>query len=119
MRAKLATAVAAAVLAATSASAFAQTRYPARPIRVIVPYPPGGITDVATRMVTQEISKTLGQNIIVDNRPGANSILGVDIAAKSAPDSAPGHREILRLSHRDGLRQPAAPTTGARKWQRR
>ena len=86
MRAKLATAVAAAVLAATSASAFAQTRYPARPIRVIVPYTPGGITDVATRMVTQEISKTLGQNIIVDNRPGANSILGVDIAAKSAPD---------------------------------
>ena len=71
---------------AASGAAFAQTKYPNRPLRVIVPYTPGGITDVATRMVTQEIAKTLGQNVIVDNRPGANSIVGVDIAAKSVPD---------------------------------
>ena len=71
---------------AVTGAAFAQTKYPNRPLRVIVPYTPGGITDVATRMVTQEIAKTLGQNVIVDNRPGANSIVGVDIAAKSVPD---------------------------------
>jgi tripartite-type tricarboxylate transporter receptor subunit TctC len=64
----------------------AQTKYPARPVRVIVPYTPGGITDVATRMVTQELVKSLGQNVIVDNRPGANSIVGVEMVAKSSPD---------------------------------
>ncbi|MGZ5261713.1 MAG: tripartite tricarboxylate transporter substrate binding protein, partial [Burkholderiales bacterium] len=60
----------------TSTGAVAQGKYPSRPLRVIVPYTPGGITDVATRMVTQELTKTLGQNVIVDNRPGANSIVG-------------------------------------------
>lgn len=83
-------ALGAALLAVTCACAFAQTKspvkYPTRPLRVIVPYTPGGITDVATRMVTQEIAKTLGQNVIIDNRPGANSIVGVDLAAKALPD---------------------------------
>jgi tripartite-type tricarboxylate transporter receptor subunit TctC len=64
----------------------AQTKYPSRPLRVVVPYTPGGITDVATRMVTQELIKSLGQNVIVDNRPGANSIVGVEMVAKSSPD---------------------------------
>jgi tripartite-type tricarboxylate transporter receptor subunit TctC len=64
----------------------AQTKYPSRPLRVVVPYTPGGITDVATRMVTQELVKSLGQNVIVDNRPGANSIVGVEMVAKSSPD---------------------------------
>ncbi len=63
-----------------------QSRYPSRPIRVIVPYTPGGITDVTTRMVTQELVKSFSQNVIVDNRPGANSIIGVDLVAKSSPD---------------------------------
>jgi tripartite-type tricarboxylate transporter receptor subunit TctC len=81
------TCAASALLAVALAhSALAQTKYPARPIRVIVPYTPGGITDVATRMVTQEITKTLGQNVIVDNRPGANSIVGVEMGAKAPPD---------------------------------
>ena len=82
----LVSALIAATLGGTCGHALAQSQYPVRPIRVIVPYTPGGITDVATRMVTQEITKTLGQNVIVDNRPGANSIVGVEIAAKSAPD---------------------------------
>lgn len=67
-------------------TAAAQTAYPNRPIRVVVPYPPGGITDVATRIVTQELAKRVGQNIIVDNRPGANSILGVELVSKATPD---------------------------------
>jgi tripartite-type tricarboxylate transporter receptor subunit TctC len=74
------------VLAATCAAALAQTRYPSRPVRVVVPYTPGGITDVATRMVMLEVQKSLAQNVIVDNRPGANSIVGVEIVAKAAPD---------------------------------
>ena len=64
----------------------ASTAYPARPIRIVVPYTPGGFTDVTTRIVAAELSKNFGQNIIVDNRPGANSIVGVDIVSKSAPD---------------------------------
>src|SRR5580765_4018161 len=68
-----------------SVNTEAQT-YPNKPIRWIVPYTGGGITDVVTRVVTQKMSVPLGQPIVVDNRPGANSILGSDIAAKSAPD---------------------------------
>lgn len=66
-------------------SVEAQT-YPNKPIRWVVPYTGGGITDVVTRLVTQKMSGSLGQPIVVDNRPGANSILGSDLAAKAAPD---------------------------------
>jgi tripartite-type tricarboxylate transporter receptor subunit TctC len=60
--------------------------YPNKPIRWVVPYTGGGITDVVTRVVTQKMASALGQPIIVDNRPGANSILGSDLVAKAAPD---------------------------------
>jgi len=60
--------------------------YPNKPIRWIVPYTGGGITDVVTRIVTQKMSGPLGQPVVVDNRPGANSILGSDLGAKAAPD---------------------------------
>jgi tripartite-type tricarboxylate transporter receptor subunit TctC len=60
--------------------------FPNRPIRVIVPYTPGGITDVVTRITALEMARTLAVNVIVDNRPGANSILGVEMVAKSTPD---------------------------------
>jgi tripartite-type tricarboxylate transporter receptor subunit TctC len=73
----------AALIAATSAHAQA---WPAKPVRWIVPYPPGGITDTVTRLVTQKVSEGIGQPIVVENRPGANSILGADLAAKAAPD---------------------------------
>ena len=65
--------------------AYGQT-WPTKPIRWIVPYTGGGLTDVVTRVVTQKMQGPLGQPIVVDNRPGANSILGSDIAAKAAPD---------------------------------
>ena len=74
-----------ALLALTQGSQ-AQQNYPARPIRVVVPYTPGGITDLVTRIFAQEISKAVNQNVLVDNRPGANSILGVEIVSKAAPD---------------------------------
>jgi tripartite-type tricarboxylate transporter receptor subunit TctC len=60
--------------------------YPSKPIRWVVPYTGGGITDVVTRIVTQKMQGPLGQPIVVDNRPGANSILGSDIVAKAPPD---------------------------------
>ncbi len=76
---------AACVLAFTQ-GVLAQSNYPTRPIRVVVPYTPGGITDVVTRIVAQEVSKGVGQTLLIDNRPGANSILGVDILSKAAAD---------------------------------
>jgi tripartite-type tricarboxylate transporter receptor subunit TctC len=60
--------------------------WPTKSIRWIIPYPPGGITDSATRMVVQRIAEQTGWTIVVENKPGANSILGADIAAKAAPD---------------------------------
>jgi len=60
--------------------------YPSRPVRVLVPYTPGGITDLVTRITAGELSKSLGQTFVVDNRPGANSILAVDMVSKATPD---------------------------------
>jgi len=74
----------AAVLAWT-AGIQAQT-YPSKPIKWIVPYTPAGITDNVTRIVTQRVQEQTGWNIVVENKPGANSILGADLAAKAAPD---------------------------------
>ena len=71
-------------LAATSA-AFAQG-YPNRPIKVIVPWPPGQTTDIAARMVSEKLAPVLGQPLIVDNRPGAGGLIGTEAASKAAPD---------------------------------
>lgn len=59
---------------------------PDRPVRIIVPYTPGGTTDIATRLVAEPLSKVIGQPVVVENRPGANSIVGAAAAAQSAPD---------------------------------
>lgn len=78
-------------LAAASAlclpAAHAQSSaWPSRPVRLVVGYPPGGFTDVTARLVAQQLQERLGQSFIVENRPGANGILGVDSVAKAAPD---------------------------------
>ena len=64
---------------------FAQD-YPAKPIRVIVPFPPGGGTDIIARLVTQKITERLNVNFLIDNRPGAGGSLGSEIVARSVPD---------------------------------
>ena len=80
--------LAAAALAACSilAAAAACAQYPTRPIKWIVPYTPGEITDSATRMITQRLEGVLGQPIVIENKPGANSIVGVEAASRSNPD---------------------------------
>src|SRR5678815_4995612 len=60
--------------------------WPSRPLRYIVPFPPGAFNDTLGRTISTELSKTLGQPMVVDNRPGGNSVIGTEIAAKSAPD---------------------------------
>ena len=60
--------------------------WPTRPIRLVLPFPPGGATDVNARVIAKEVENILGQPLVVDNRGGANAIIGSDIVAKSAPD---------------------------------
>lgn len=66
-------------------AAHAQS-YPARPIRFVVPFPPGGGVDIVARSVGEKLSQRLGQPIVIDNKPGAGTTIGTDAAAKSAPD---------------------------------
>jgi tripartite-type tricarboxylate transporter receptor subunit TctC len=81
---RLATAGLALVLG--SSVSLAQDSYPSRSIRVVVPYSAGGNTDIITRDVMKGLSARLGQTVLIDNKPGANSILGTDLVAKAAPD---------------------------------
>ena len=87
LRSRLLVAAAAALaLALPTASVLAQAAYPNKPIRLIVPFPPGGGTDMIARTVAQKLADQNKWNVIVDNRPGAGGNLGVDATAKSAPD---------------------------------
>jgi tripartite-type tricarboxylate transporter receptor subunit TctC len=79
----LASSVAFGMVAATGARAQS---WPAKPIRIVVPYPPGGSSDIIARAISQPLSEALGQPVIVDNKAGANGNLGADLVAKSAPD---------------------------------
>jgi tripartite-type tricarboxylate transporter receptor subunit TctC len=72
-------------LALAASAAVAQT-YPSKSIRVVVPYAPGGATDLTGRVVGQKMTERFGQNVVVDNRPGAGGVIGADIVAKAPPD---------------------------------
>lgn len=84
-----------AALALLPLLAGAQGPYPDKPIRFVVPYPPGGGTDVIARIVQGKLQQQLGQNIVIDNRGGGGGSLGTDIVAKSAPD---GYTVLFTLS---------------------
>ncbi|MBO9677003.1 MAG: tripartite tricarboxylate transporter substrate binding protein [Acidovorax sp.] len=79
-------AAAAALACGLAPAARAQAAYPAKPVRVIVPFPAGGTTDVVARLVVQKLGELMGQPFVVDNKGGANGIIGTELAARAAPD---------------------------------
>lgn len=79
-------AIAIAALFVTAPAVQAQSSYPERPIRMIVPFAPGGGSDISARTMSNELGAALGTTIVVDNRPGAGSVLGTDLATKASPD---------------------------------
>ncbi|MGZ5125707.1 MAG: Bug family tripartite tricarboxylate transporter substrate binding protein [Burkholderiales bacterium] len=82
---------AAVALGVTAGAAQAQT-FPSKPLRIIVPFPAGGNSDLTSRMLGEPLNKALGQPVIVDNRPGAGAVIGYEIAAKAPPD---GHTLLI------------------------
>lgn len=78
--------IAAAVLSAPMLKSEAAERDPSRPIRMIIPSGAGGITDILGRVIAPKLTESLGQQVVVDNRPGASGVVGSQIVAKAAPD---------------------------------
>jgi tripartite-type tricarboxylate transporter receptor subunit TctC len=97
---------AAAVLHAIGAHAQSPGVYPAKTIRIVVPLAPGGNVDLVARALAQQISENVGQQVLIDNRPGASSLVGTQYAAKTPPDGYTG-----RASSATRRRDPAAPAT--------
>src|SRR5439155_2266609 len=68
------------------ASAALAQSYPTKPIKIIIPFPPGNTMDIMTRLIGPKMTERMGQQIIAENRPGASGMLGLDFVAKAAPD---------------------------------
>jgi tripartite-type tricarboxylate transporter receptor subunit TctC len=90
-----ATLAAATLILGTGSATHAQAWPAAKPIRIVIPFPPGGATDIVGRTLAQKLGAALGQQVVVDNKPGAGGALGADIVAKAAPD---GYTLLLSTS---------------------
>lgn len=92
MKKLLSTVCTIALMSLASGTAMAQQAYPTKPIRLVVPFGPGGFTDVVARILGQKLGESLGQGVVIENKPGAGSMIGTDFVAKAAPD---GHTLVI------------------------
>jgi len=96
------------LLAALPLPALAQTPWPSRPIRIIVPFGLGGAADVAARFIAEPLSQALGVPVVIENKPGAGGVIGTDIAAKSAPDGT----TLVALGNTAAVHETLQPSRG-------
>ena len=101
------------LLVATLTLAFAggvlAQQYPTKPVRIIVPFPPGQATDILARLLADQLSKSLGQQVIADNRPGAGGSVGTEPAAKATPD---GYTLTMAMTAAFGINPTLYPKHG-------
>jgi tripartite-type tricarboxylate transporter receptor subunit TctC len=89
--------------------------FPTKPIRIVVPFTPGGATDVVTRIVAQKLSEQFARQVVTDNRGGAGGIVGVEVAAKAAPD---GYTLVMGTSGTHAINVSLYPEAFVRSGQR-
>ena len=99
-RRTLLTSIAAGALVPQGFPAFAQETYPNRPLRLVVPFPPGALTDLLGRAVGERLGKALGQSVVIENRPGAGTLVGAEIVAKAPAD---GYSLLISTSSTFGI----------------
>ena len=104
----LALAALAAFAALAVPAALAQTAYPVRPIRLVVPYPPGALTDLLARAIGERLSASLKQPVVIDNKPGAGTLVGAELVAKSPPD---GYTLLMATSTTLGISPALYPNS--------
>ena len=102
-----------------SFQALAQNAYPSKPIRVVVPFAPGGATDIMARVVSKRLSEIMGQTLVIDNKPGGNTSLGAELVAKAKAEfkkrlGAEGYKPLLEKDQKPPLdyRLPARKAAG-------
>ena len=93
-------------------AASAQT-FPTRPVRLMVPFPPGGATDIVGRLVAAKMQEVWGQPVVIENKPGAGTVVGTEYVAKSAPDGYTLGIVVTAYVINPSLR-PTCPTTRSR-----
>ena len=99
----------AAGLAGLAPAALAQSAWPSRPLHLIVPYPPGALTDLLARAIGERLGTALKQPVIVENKPGAGTLVGAEYVAKSAPD---GYTLLMATSTTPSVIEISSPQTG-------